>query len=129
MFHFPEIPMKLRSALFTVLLAAAATQASAQTGPIKVANGILVGDKGMTVYTFDKDTTGKSLCNGQCATNWPPVMADGAKLSGDYSTVTRDDGKMQVAYKGKPLYYWVKDAKAGDTTGDNVNNVWHVVKP
>src|SRR6187551_3141243 len=101
--------MKLRSALFTVLLVAAATQASAQMGPVKVANGMLVGDKDMTLYTFDKDTAGKSVCNGQCATNWPPVMAaDGVTLSGDYSTITRDDGKKQVAYKGKPLYYWVK---------------------
>lgn len=48
---------------------------------------------------------------------------------GDYSVVTRDDGGKQIAYKGKPLYYWIKDTKAGDKTGDGVNNVWHLVKP
>ena len=118
--------MKLRSVLFTAALLSAAG-AYAQSGPVKAVNGMLVGDKGMTVYTFDKDSAGKSACNGACATNWPPVMAEGA-LSGDYSEVTRDDGKKMIAYKGKPLYYWVKDAKAGDTTGDNVNSTWHIVK-
>jgi predicted lipoprotein with Yx(FWY)xxD motif len=49
--------------------------------------------------------------------------------SGDYSIVTRDDGKKQWAFKGKPLYYWVKDQKPGDQTGQGVNNVWQVAKP
>jgi predicted lipoprotein with Yx(FWY)xxD motif len=64
-----------------------------------------------------------------CATNWPPLMAGNAAPGGDYSVVTRDDGGKQLAYKGKPLYYWVKDTKPGDKTGDGVNGVWHVVKP
>jgi predicted lipoprotein with Yx(FWY)xxD motif len=85
----------------------------------------------MTLYTFDKDAGGKSACNGPCATNWPPLMAaDGAQARGDYSVVTRDDGKKQWAYKGRPLYTWVKDSKPGDKTGDGFNNnVWHVAKP
>jgi predicted lipoprotein with Yx(FWY)xxD motif len=49
--------------------------------------------------------------------------------SGDYSVITRDDGTKQWALKGKPLYYWVKDQKPGDTTGDGVNSVWHTAKP
>jgi predicted lipoprotein with Yx(FWY)xxD motif len=43
--------------------------------------------------------------------------------------VTRDDGSKQWAYKGKPLYTWVKDAKPGDVTGDGVNSVWHIAQP
>ena len=75
------------------------------------------------------DAGGKSACNGPCATNWPPLMADGdAKASGDWTVVTRDDGGKQWAYKGKPLYTWAKDAKPGDKTGDGVNNVWHTAK-
>jgi predicted lipoprotein with Yx(FWY)xxD motif len=104
----------------------------AQTSPAKVADGALVGANGMTLYTFDRDVagSGKSVCNGPCATNWPPLMAaDTDKASGDFSVVTRDDGKKQWAVKGKPLYYWVKDTKAGDKTGDGVNNVWHTAKP
>lgn len=119
--------MKLRNALFAAGLLAAAT-VQAQSGPVKMTGGVLVGANAMTLYTFDKDAGGKSACNGPCATNWPPLMAEGM-LSGDYSKITRDDGKEQIAYKGKPLYYWVKDTKAGDMTGDNVNNVWHVAKP
>ncbi len=120
--------MKMMTLMLAGLLAATAAQA--QNAPTKTVDGMLVGPNGMTLYTFDKDAkgSGKSVCNGPCATNWPPLMAEGA-LSGDYSTVTRDDGKAQVAYKGMPLYYWNKDTKAGDKTGDGVNNVWHVAKP
>ena len=91
-----------------------------------------VDHNGMTLYTFDKDAAGrgKSLCNGPCATNWPPLFAmDSDMASGDYSIVMRDDGKKQWAFKGKPLYYWAKDAKPGDRTGDGVNQVWHTARP
>lgn len=97
------------------------------TGPAKMENGALVGPNGMTLYVFDKDAGGKSMCNGKCAENWPPFMAQGS-ASGDFTVITRDDGKQQYAYKGKPLYYWVKDQKPGDKTGEGFNNVWHVAK-
>jgi predicted lipoprotein with Yx(FWY)xxD motif len=104
------------------------------TGPAKVGDSgmgkVLTDAKGMTLYTFDRDAAGKSNCNGQCATNWPPLMASAsASATGDWTVVTRDDGSKMWAYKGKPLYTWIKDSKAGDTTGDGVNNVWHVAKP
>ncbi len=90
----------------------------------------MVDKKGMTLYTFDKDTTGKSVCNGDCATNWPPLKAETeAKAEGDWTVVTRDDGSSQWAYKGKPLYTFIKDKKAGETTGDGMKDVWHVAKP
>ena len=101
-------------------------------GPAKMADGMLVGPNGMTLYTLDRDTSGsgKSVCNGPCATNWPPLMAaDNDQASGDYMVITRDDGKKQWAMKGKPLYYWIKDTKPGDKTGDGVQGVWHIVKP
>ncbi|GGC50912.1 COG4315 family predicted lipoprotein [Chelatococcus reniformis] len=91
----------------------------------------LVDAKGMTLYTFAKDSDGKSACNGPCATNWPPLMADaGAKPEAGYTIVTRDDGSKQWAYKGKPLYTWVKDSKPGDITGDGfLNGAWHIAAP
>ena len=98
----------------------------------KPADGALVGPNGMTLYTFDKDTAGngKSVCNGGCATNWPPfIAADSDKPAGDLTIVTRDDGKKQWAAKGWPLYYWVKDSKPGDKTGDGVNGTWKTAKP
>ena len=100
--------------------------------PAKEADGALVGPNGMTLYTFDKDPANgsKSACNGQCAANWPPLAATAdAQPMGGYSVVTRDDGARQWAYKGKPLYYWVKDTKPGDRTGDGVNGAWRIAKP
>lgn len=124
--------MKFTAALTlatAALLGACATMAD--PAAVKVSNGLLTGANGMTLYTFDKDTagSGKSVCNGPCATNWPPLMAtDTDKAQGDYSVVTRDDGKKQWAFQGKPLYFWIKDTKAGDTTGEGFMNVWHTVK-
>jgi predicted lipoprotein with Yx(FWY)xxD motif len=99
--------------------------------PMKTgADGTLTNAAGMTLYTFDKDAAGKSNCNGPCAANWPPLMAaGGAAPSPDWSMVKRDDGSMQWAYKGKPLYTWAKDQKPGDKTGDGfLNNSWHTAK-
>lgn len=123
----------LAIALFlTASLAACAGYANRPTAPVGLADGVLTGSNGMTLYVFDKDTAGngKSVCNGPCASNWPPLYAsENDVASGDYSLVTRDEGKKQWALKGKPLYYWVKDQKPGDKTGDGFNNVWHVAKP
>jgi predicted lipoprotein with Yx(FWY)xxD motif len=100
--------------------------------PVKYTDGIMVNHAGMTLYTFDKDATGsgKSVCNGQCATNWPPFAAGSTEQSGgDWTVIKRDDGAKQWAWLGKPLYLWAKDQKPGDRTGDGFNNVWHVIKP
>ena len=111
-----------------LLVACATTHAA----PANVHAGVLTNPDGMTLYVFDKDAagSGKSACNGDCAVNWPPLIATaGDKASGDYSIITRDDGSRQWAYKGKPLYRWSKDQKPGDTTGDGVKNVWHAARP
>jgi predicted lipoprotein with Yx(FWY)xxD motif len=121
----------LRSAIVVPLaLTFLGACASLYAAPARVADGVLVGPNGMTLYTFDKDTSGKSVCNGPCAGNWPPFMAAEAdQASGEYSVITRDDGMKQWAMKGKPLYYWSKDSKPGDKTGDGFNKVWQVAKP
>jgi predicted lipoprotein with Yx(FWY)xxD motif len=94
------------------------------------AGEVLADSKGMTLYTFDKDSMGKSACNGPCAQNWPALGASAAaKPAGEWTVVTRDDGSKQWAYKGKPLYTFIKDRKPGDTTGEGFNKVWHVAKP
>jgi predicted lipoprotein with Yx(FWY)xxD motif len=54
------------------------------------------------------------------------VAAEDASSS-DWTVITREDGSKQWAYKGKPLYLWIKDQKPGDKTGDGVNKVWHIV--
>lgn len=94
-------------------------------------DGIWVDHVGMTLYTFDKDAGGKSMCNGGCATNWPPLLvkSDDEPAKGKWTVVMRDDGSKQWAYDGKPLYTFIGDKKAGDNTGDGKNGVWHIAKP
>lgn len=104
--------------------------------PTMMSNDILTGNNGMTLYVFDNDVagSGKSVCNGPCAENWPPLIAsdfavDSEGGRSDLTLITRDNGKKQWALKGKPLYFWFKDQKPGDKTGDGVKGVWHVAKP
>ena len=121
----------LKSVLLLLALAAHGLVAAAEPSA-KFEGGVLVGAKGMTLYTYDRDAagSGKSACDATCASNWPPFLAeDGAAAAGDYSVVATYNGKKQWAHKGKPLYYWVKDKKAGDKTGDGVGKVWHIVTP
>ena len=86
---------------------------------------------GMTLYTFDKDTSGVSNCTGKCLTVWP-VYTSGTTAQGTFPTnisvITRADGSKQFAWKGMPLYYYANDQKAGDMTGDGVGGIWHIVK-
>ncbi len=115
------------AAAASALLALSATAAA--NPPVTKSGDILVNQAGMTLYTFDKDPDGKSVCNAQCAALWPPVAAGAdARPAGAYSIVTRDDGSKQWAYRGKPLYLWVKDQKPGDRTGDGVGGIWRLAK-
>jgi predicted lipoprotein with Yx(FWY)xxD motif len=85
-----------------------------------------------TLYTFDRDATNppSSACLSQyCVWQWPPfISTTGPSTAGEFTTFTRPDGYSQWAYKGKPLYFYIKDTKTGDRAGDNVGGVWHVVK-
>lgn len=109
--------------------------ASGQMGPATTADTAkgktLVTATGMTLYSFDRDSAGKSACNGGCSQNWPPLAATPADAaSGDWTVITRDDGSKQWAYKAKPLYSFAKDTKPGDVTGDGLlNGAWHVAMP
>ena len=95
----------------------------------------LVDSKGMTLYLFTKDTPNTSNCYGSCASYWPPLLTSGAPVAGTgvtasmLGTTKRTDGTVQVTYNGWPLYYYVSDKAVGDTTGENVQNVWFVITP
>lgn len=125
--------MKLAITLGAAALALFATAAIAEDyvgGAIKTmeigGKEVLVGANDMTLYIFDKDAVGVTNCYDKCAENWPPLIADaGAVAEGDFTLVDRTDGSKMWAYKGWPLYFWVKDEKPGDTTGDMVGEVWH----
>jgi predicted lipoprotein with Yx(FWY)xxD motif len=117
----------------TLALAACASMTGVAMPPFTKANdGVLAGNNNMTLYTYSKDVagSGKSACNGMCATNWPPLLVDGNPVvSGGYSIITRDDGKKQLAFNGMPLYFYVKDTKPGDKIGDGRSEgAWQIIK-
>ncbi len=92
--------------------------------------------EGMTLYLFTNDTTeNESTCYDQCAEAWPPFTAEEPLTlprglqEDELTSFERDDGTMQVAYNGIPLYYWASDEEPGDTTGQGVGDVWFVVAP
>ena len=95
----------------------------------------LVDSKGMTLYLYTVDQPNTSNCYGPCALAWPPLLTSGAPVAGTgvtaslLGTTTRTDGSTQVTYNGWPLYYFATDKAPGDTTGENVQNVWFVITP
>jgi predicted lipoprotein with Yx(FWY)xxD motif len=128
-------PMLLAAAAAAIVGFAVPPALAQDTGPAKVAQTsagpALANAQGMTLYTFNRDMIGYSNCNAQCAADWPPLLAGAdAKASGDWTIITRDDGKRQWAYKGKAVYGFTKDAKPGDAAGEGADNgKWHVAKP
>jgi predicted lipoprotein with Yx(FWY)xxD motif len=119
----------ITAALVFAGLSAGAALAEAPKAGETSAGPTLIDSQGMTLYTFDSDTEGKSNCTGGCASNWPPAEAAASDAaSGDFSIIKRDDGSAQWAHKGKPLYTWANDAKPGDATGGSVPG-WHVAAP
>ena len=100
----------------------AATVGVAGTG----LGNVLVDSQGRTLYLFAKDHGTTSACSGGCATEWPPLRVSGKPLAGTgvksslLGTTKRSDGKPQVTYNGHPLYLYVGDQKAGDTSGQGI---------
>jgi len=94
----------------------------------------LVDANGMTLYTFAEDAKGKSACTGACLDKWPVFYQEelwvGDNLDEEhFGSVMREDGEMQITYKGWPLYYYVDDMVLGDVKGHMVNDVWFLAGP
>ncbi|WP_167747143.1 plastocyanin/azurin family copper-binding protein [Cohnella luojiensis] len=94
----------------------------------------LVDSSGVSLYYFDKDPMGKSVCEGDCLAKWPAFHADSVVIpkglkAEDFGEITRTDGTKQTTFKGYPLYYFFQDAKRGDLKGQSVGEVWFVVNP
>jgi predicted lipoprotein with Yx(FWY)xxD motif len=94
-----------------------------------------INHAGLTTYVFDADLAnpGHSVCNGDCAQNWPHVAPPaGITLVMPFSQITRDDGSKQLAYAGRPLYTFIADNAEGQTNGDGINafgGLWHIARP
>jgi predicted lipoprotein with Yx(FWY)xxD motif len=99
---------------------------------------ILVDGKGRTLYLFLSDKGTNSTCYGACASAWPPLTTTGKPQAGNgassalLGTTARTDHTRQVTYNGHPLYYFARDTKPGDTTGQGLNSFgakWYVLNP
>jgi predicted lipoprotein with Yx(FWY)xxD motif len=97
---------------------------------------ILVDGSGRTLYLFEADTNGTSMCSGACASTWPPVTgaspnAGSGVDGGALATTKRADGTQQVTYHGHPLYYYDGDgSSAGSAKGEGLNTFggkWYVL--
>jgi predicted lipoprotein with Yx(FWY)xxD motif len=121
---------KVKLSVFVTVLAASmlttAAFASTKTSTIALKSTavgkVLVGANGRTLYLFTADKGTKSVCYGQCATYWPPLIAGkptaGTGLNASMlGTTKREDGKLQVTYHGHPLYFFQPDKKVGDIKG------------
>lgn len=99
-------------------------------------NAYLVGPDGMTLYGMATEGSGLGRCSGDCAKNWPPLVVARKPvapegLKGKLSVVKRPspDNRLQVTYRGQPLYYWFRDRNPGDTLGNGIGGIWHTIKP
>jgi predicted lipoprotein with Yx(FWY)xxD motif len=127
---------------FAALVVAARGSAAPSGTQVKAAKTslgrVLVDARGKTLYLFLADKSGKSMCSGTCAVYWPPLMTGTKALAGAgvkaslLGTTKRSDGKLQVTYKGHPLYSFKLDAKAGQTKGEGLSDfggLWWAVSP
>jgi predicted lipoprotein with Yx(FWY)xxD motif len=118
--------------------------AAAGVGPAVVATAdgtmgaFLTDGAGRSLYLWLGDSSSTSMCTGQCATYWPPLLTSGAPtVSGMadsklLATSKRADGTTQVTYAGHPVYYFSGDKTAGATDGKGKNAfgyLWWVVSP
>lgn len=93
---------------------------------------VYVDTEGKTLYTFDRDSTFQSTCNGECAKTWLPLPARSEHNHGSWGMMMRKDGSKQWAFRGKPVYTYAGDKAPGDAKGDNTgpkgSHLWHVLK-
>ncbi|OOG67594.1 hypothetical protein B0E45_23410 [Sinorhizobium sp. A49] len=123
----------MKTLLIALGVAAATSLSAFAAEPAKMVDTkvgkVMTTGTGMTLYTFDKDTKGKSNCDTNCLKMWPAFHAAAkSKAEGEWSLVKDTAGKDMWAYDGKPLYTYAEDKKAGDVKGDGVNGVWRRAK-
>jgi predicted lipoprotein with Yx(FWY)xxD motif len=97
---------------------------------------ILVDAQGRTLYLFEKDNGMSSSCSGSCASYWPPVpvagqpQGSGGAMASSIAVISRSGGHKQLTYAGHPLYYFIGDHKAGQTSGQGLDQFgakWYVL--
>ena len=98
---------------------------------------MLFGPDRQAIYIFERDRRNESRCHGECARAWPPVYTRGKPLAGRgvrpalLGTTRRRNGRRQVTYRGRPLYYYAHEGP-GEVRCHNVDlngGLWWVVGP
>jgi predicted lipoprotein with Yx(FWY)xxD motif len=139
-----------RARNLSALLLAAVLAISAVAVPMALARGsktvageatapslhktVLTNTKGMTLYSLSVEKNGKFICTGSCTKTWLPLLvAAGTKPTGPVTlgTIKRPEGKIQVTFKGLPVYTFDGDSKKGEAIGEGIKDVgtWHAVTP
>jgi predicted lipoprotein with Yx(FWY)xxD motif len=98
---------------------------------------VLFDGRGYVLYAFTRDAKRKSRCYGACAKAWPPYFAKGRLSVGSgvkrslLATTTRRDGRRQITYAGRPLYYYARDGRGQILCQDVVEygGRWLIVRP
>jgi predicted lipoprotein with Yx(FWY)xxD motif len=99
---------------------------------------VLFDANGQVVYVFEIDRRNRSNCtSSECVKAWPPVLTREEPTAGDgvdaglLGTIRRADGKLQVTYNGRPLYFYEHEGP-GEIKCHNVNlhgGLWWVITP
>jgi predicted lipoprotein with Yx(FWY)xxD motif len=99
---------------------------------------VLFDSRGFALYVFTRDPRGRSVCEGPCAKAWPPYVTRGRPTAGPglrrsaLGTTRRKDGRRQVTYAGRPLYFYIGDTRPGQIGCQNVvefGGTWLVQAP
>jgi predicted lipoprotein with Yx(FWY)xxD motif len=118
----------------TALARASKTVAGEATAP-RLHKTVLTNTKGLTLYTLNGETRGKFICvTRTCLKAWPPLLvAPGTRPKGPVrlGTIRRPEGRIQVTYKGMPVYTYFGDSRKGEANGEGLRDVgvWHAVTP
>jgi predicted lipoprotein with Yx(FWY)xxD motif len=144
----PTRLLALGIAISAAAMLAAATQAGTSPSRPRAANGTLVALRttalgtiladahGRTLYLFEKDRDGMSMCNTTCVKYWPALTSHGPPRAGKgvrqplLRLSRAGNGVQQVTYAGHPLYTFVGDKRAGQTSGENLDSFgaeWYAV--
>jgi predicted lipoprotein with Yx(FWY)xxD motif len=132
----------LAIALVAAAIFAAPSMADSAAAPTLTAKSsrfgrILFDGRGFVLYAFTRDPRGRSACSGACAAAWPPYIVRSRPRAGTgtrqslVGTTRRADGRLQVTYAGRPLYYYVGDRQPGQILCQNVREfggLWLVVR-
>ena len=144
MHHPRRITFAALTTAVIALLAAPAAMSLAGANPkppaVKVKNksfgDILQSNNKLPLYywSVEKRAGGRIRCTGACARVWPPLVVRSRAavpptmrgVKGKFGVVKRADGRLQVTFRGLPLYAY-HDDPPNTVLCDNVDG-WFVVR-